>query len=187
MRVSVTFRHMDNSDALRRYAEDKIGRLKKYVYSPVDASVILSVEKHRQIAEVVINAEKTTIKGREATDNMYSAIDMVTEKIEKQIKKHKERLVNHKVDTTQIPAEAPVGESQRGREDRGRKHKDEEPAIVTKTVNERPMTVQEAVVRLDASGSEFVVFINEDTKEMNVIYRRKDNRYVHVVPNVIGG
>lgn len=183
MRVSVTFRHMDNSDALKKYAEDKIGRLQKYVYSPVDASVVLSVEKHRQIAEVVINAEKMTIKGREATENMYSAIDMVMEKIEKQIKKHKERLVSHKVDNVRIPMEitepTPLRRESYGQEG-------EEPAIITKTLDSKPMTLEEAAMQLDMSKSEFLVFINADSGEMNVIYRRKDNNFGHIVPKNTG-
>ncbi len=183
MRVSVTFRHMDNSDALKKYAEDKIGRLKKYVYSPVDASVVLSVEKHRQIAEVVINAEKMTIKGREATENMYSAIDMVMEKIEKQIKKHKERLVSHKADNIRIPMEitepAPLRRESYSQDG-------EEPAIITKTLDSKPMTLEEAAMQLDISKSEFLVFINADSREMNVIYRRKDNNFGHIVPKNTG-
>jgi len=183
MRVSVTFRHMDNSDALRKYAEDKIGRLKKYVYSPVDASVILSVEKHRQIAEVVINAEKMTIKGKEATEDMYSAIDMVMEKIEKQIKKHKERLVDHKTENIRTPEgitnPAPAPSEGYGLEG-------EEPTIITKTLDSKPMTVEEAAMQLDMSKSEFLVFINADSREMNVIYRRKDNNFGHIIPNNTG-
>ena len=182
MRVSVTFRHMDNSDALKKYAEDKIGRLKKYGYSPVDASVVLSVEKHRQIAEVVINAERMTIMGREATDNMYSAIDMVMEKIEKQIKKHKERLVDHKTDNVRVPVETVMREIEREQRDQGYDEESEEPTIITKTVDRKPMTVEEAAMQLDMSDSEFVVFINADTKEMNVIYRRNDSNYGHIIP-----
>jgi putative sigma-54 modulation protein len=180
MQVSVTFRHMDNSEALRKYAEDKIGRLKKYEYGPVDASVVLSVEKHRQIAEVVINAEKMTIKGREATDDMYSAIDMVMEKIEKQIKKHKERLVSHKANTIRVRAEItgsipPLPDGEYVQET-------EESAIITRTVDSKPMTVEEAAMQLDMSKSEFIAFINSDTNEMNVIYRRKDNNFGHIIP-----
>jgi|WetSurMetagenome_2_1015567.scaffolds.fasta_scaffold174912_2 putative sigma-54 modulation protein len=180
MRVSVTFRHMDNSDALRKYAEDKIGKLNKYVYSPVDASVVLSVEKHRQIAEVVINAERMTIKGREATEDMYSAIDMVMEKIEKQIKKHKERLVSHKSDNSKVPIEItePIPIE---REDNDAQE-GEEPTIITKTLDSKPMTVDEAAMQLDMSNSDFLVFINADTREMNVIYRRKDNNFGHIIP-----
>jgi putative sigma-54 modulation protein len=180
MRVSVTFRHMDNSDALKKYAEDKIGRLNKYVYNPVDASVVLSVEKHRQIAEVVINAEKTTIKGRESTENMYSAIDMVMEKIEKQIKKHKERLVSHKADNIRIPVE--ITEPIPIKREDTYSQESEESSIITKTLDSKPMTVDEAAMQLDMSKSEFIVFINADTSEMNVIYRRKDNNFGHIIP-----
>lgn len=184
MRVSVTFRHMDNSDALKKYAEDKIGKLNKYVYSPVDASVVLSVEKHRQIAEVVINAEKMTIKGREATENMYSAIDMVMEKIEKQIKKHKERLVSHKTDSARIPVE--IAEPVPMRRESHVQEVDEQPSIITKTLDSKPMTVEEAAMQLDMSNSEFLVFINADTREMNVIYRRKDANFGHIIPKNTG-
>ena len=99
MRISVTFRHMEPTEDFRKYAEEKIGRLKKYLYNPADAKVVLTVEKHRNIAEVVVNADKTTIKGKETTDDMYKAIDTVTDKIEKQIKKHKGKLIKHKGDS----------------------------------------------------------------------------------------
>jgi putative sigma-54 modulation protein len=105
MRISVTFRHMDHNDALKEYATEKLGKIKKYLYSPGEASVVLSVEKHRNIAEITISADKTTLMGKEVTDDMYSAIDMVINKIEKQARRHKEKLTDHNKESVRIPQE----------------------------------------------------------------------------------
>jgi putative sigma-54 modulation protein len=123
-----------------------------------------------------------TIKGREATDNMYSAIDIVMEKIEKQVKKHKERLVSHKAENVRGPVETVMKEIEIEQGQEEYDEEDEEPSIITRTINSKPMTVEEAAMQLDVSSSEFLVFINADTKEMNVIYRRRDNHYGHIVP-----
>ena len=92
MQVSVTFRKIDASDTLRNYAEEKLYRIKKYVEDPIEAHVVLSVEKFRHIAEVSINANGLRINGQEETGDMYSAIDMVVDKVEAQIKKYREKL-----------------------------------------------------------------------------------------------
>ncbi len=180
MRISVTFRHMEPTEEFRKYAEEKIGRLKKYLYNPVDAKVVLSVEKHRNIAEVVINADKTTIKGKETTDDMYKAIDTVTEKIEKQIKRHKGKLIKHKGNNTRDLPEAaaePTVDAEVELDKGGI-------SIITKAIDTKPMTVEEAAMQLGMSNSEFMVFQNADTKRVNVVYKRKDSNYGHIVPRV---
>ena len=181
MRVSVTFRHMEQTDELRKYAEGKIGKLKKYLYNPVDASVILSVEKHRQIAEIIINADKTTFKGKEATDNMHSAIDMVMDKIEKQIRRYKGKQVSHKGNSVRNPIN--VDSDRAGWTDDESRDEDGG-SIITRTIDTKPMTVEEASMQLDVSKNDFLVFFNADTKDINVIYRRRDNNYGHIIPNI---
>jgi putative sigma-54 modulation protein len=171
---------MENSEEYREYAKEKIGRLRKYLYNPVDANVVLSVEKHRNIAEVVINADKTTIKGKESTDDMYKAIDMVMEKVEKQIKRHKEKLIKRKGNSGGKEANIalePMGETDSD-------YSGMDFSIITKTIDTKPMAVEDAVMQLDMSKAEFLVFQNADTKKVNVIYRRKDNNYGHIVPNL---
>ena len=180
MRVNVTFRHMENTDALRQYAEEKLQRIKKYLYSPADISVVLSVEKHRHIAEVIINAEKMTIKGKEATDDMYSAIDIVVEKIEKQAKKHKDKMVGHnKAAHRDVPPEMNPSEPQYS----GDVSSDATINIVTQTIDGKPMTAEEAAMQLDDSGREFLVFMNSESKDVNVVYRRKDGDYGLIIPS----
>ena len=98
MQISVTFRKIDASETLRNYAEEKLYRIKKYVEDPIEAHVVLSVEKFRHIAEVSINANGLRINGQEETGDMYSAIDMVVDKVESQIKRYRERLKKRKSD-----------------------------------------------------------------------------------------
>jgi len=96
MHITVTFRHLDASDALRKHAEEKSERLQKYLIEPIEIHWVLSVEKIRHIADVTIVAGGVSLKAQEETHDMYPAIDMAASKIEKQVRKHKERLKDHK-------------------------------------------------------------------------------------------
>ncbi|MBI2230230.1 MAG: ribosome-associated translation inhibitor RaiA [Deltaproteobacteria bacterium] len=93
VKVSVTFRHTQPTDALKDYAREKIHRFGKYFSRPLAAHVVLAVEsKECQIAEVELHAHGTIIHGKEQTLDLYSAIDLVMDKIERQIKKRKEKI-----------------------------------------------------------------------------------------------
>jgi putative sigma-54 modulation protein len=90
VRISVTFRHTQPTGALKRYVEEKMHKIGKYLYRPLEAHVVLSVDsKDRQLAEVTLQTHRTTIHGREETNNLYSAIDLVTDKVEQQLRKYK--------------------------------------------------------------------------------------------------
>ncbi len=97
MQVVVTFRHMDKSDAIRDYATEKTERLAKYLHEPVEVHWVLSVEKIRHIADATVVAGGVSIKGQESTQDMYSAIDAVIDKLEKQVRRHKEKIKHHKM------------------------------------------------------------------------------------------
>lgn len=90
VRVSVTFRHTQPTEALKHYAEEKVHKIGKYFYRPLDAHVVLSVDsRDRQVAEVTLLARQLAIHGREETTDLYSAIDLVMDKLEQQVRKHK--------------------------------------------------------------------------------------------------
>jgi putative sigma-54 modulation protein len=92
VKVSVTFRHTEPTDALKQYAEEKIHRLGKYFTQPLNAHVVLSVEsKERQSAEVELHAHGTMIHGKEQTEDLYSAIDLVTNNLKRQVRKQKDK------------------------------------------------------------------------------------------------
>ena len=178
MQVSVTFRKIEPSSTLRRYAQEKLYRIKKYVEDPIEAHVVLSVEKFRHIAEVNINANGFRLKGEEETGDLYSAIDMVVDKVEAQIKKYRHKIKKRKSDSGSKPLlmKMNVLASESFEEDR-------EPQIIkTKQINAKPMDVDEAVMQMDLANSEFLVFTNAMTRSINVIYRRKDGNYGLIEP-----
>ncbi|MBF0528154.1 MAG: ribosome-associated translation inhibitor RaiA [Deltaproteobacteria bacterium] len=96
MQLSVTFRHMEPSDALKEYARDKISRIEKLLDSALEANVVLSIQKFRHIADVTILSDGFKINGQEQTEDMYSAIDMVVDKLERQVKRSREKIKSRK-------------------------------------------------------------------------------------------
>lgn len=91
MQISMTFRHMEPSDAMKDLVEDKVARVRKYLQGPIDASVVLSMERYLHVCDVTISSGSQTYKGREESDDMYASIDRVMEKIERQIDRVKGR------------------------------------------------------------------------------------------------
>ena len=96
MQVNVTFRRLDSSKALKDYVAQKLGKIDKFFYGIVEANVILSVEKHRHKAEVIVKGDRTTLSGTEEKEDMYEAIDLVVDKIERQAKKYKSKIKERK-------------------------------------------------------------------------------------------
>ncbi len=93
VKVAVTFRHTEPTEALRKYAEEKIRRIGKYFYRPLEAHVVLAVDsRDRQVAEIELHTHGTMIHGKEEMDDLYSAIDLVIDKIERQVQKRKEKI-----------------------------------------------------------------------------------------------
>jgi putative sigma-54 modulation protein len=177
MQLSVTFRHMEPSEALKTYVQDRNSRLTKYIDTTLESQVTLSVQKFRQIADVVINANGIRIAGQEAHEDMYAAIDLVMDKIERQVKKYKAKIRKHK----------PVqGKELRWRRDiyQQESFEDDHEPVVVRTENYfvKPMSVDEAAMQMDLSQQEFLVFNNASTQTVNVLYRKKDGNYGLIVP-----
>lgn len=179
MQILVTFRHMEISEPLKLYAEEKIGRIKKYLSDPIDVHVILEVEKIRHIAEITIVTNGITIYADEATHDMYSAIDTVIDKIERQVKKYKEKIKNKKpsLNTKNFGVKMQVVSSESIEADNGHK------VIKNKNLFVKPMSVEEAVMQMDLIHNDFLVFTNAISDEINVIYRRKDGDYGLIEPH----
>ena len=179
MQVTNTFRHMEQSDTLKAYAEEKLERMTKYIDEPINAQVYFTVEKKiRHIVEIVITARGISTKASEATNDMYAAIDAVVDKIERQLKRYKERIKAHK----------PNGD------DHGRQlskkifqadsiEDSAEPVIIrTKTETAKPMSVEEAVMQMDLLHKDFLIFTDAVSSEIKVLYRRKDGNFGLIEP-----
>jgi putative sigma-54 modulation protein len=168
--VSVTFRHLEATPALRAYAEEKAAKINKYFGGLNEVNVVLSLEKHRYTAEITLKAGRTTVNAREETSDMYSAIDLVVDKINRQIKKYKDKLKDHKA--------SPAGKKSAGRDDivPPRESGDyKRPEIIkAERVSAKPLSLDEAVMQLELAPNDFLIFINDETEKINVIYRRKD-------------
>jgi putative sigma-54 modulation protein len=170
---------MESSGSISDYAKKKMEKVEKYLIEPIEVHFVMSVEKIRHIAEVTINANGVTIKGEESTGDMYSAIDLVMDKIGRQVKKHKEKLKSHKGNPN-LPLSTIEPELQPSEE-----RDDSIPPRVVKAENlhVKPMSIDEAVMQMDLLDNNFLVFTNSKSESLNVLYRRKDGDYGLIVPN----
>lgn len=184
MRVNVTFRHTNSSKALKDYSEEKVQKLEKYLHKPLEAHVILSVEKIRHIAEVNITAAGHTIFGREVTEDLYSAIDQVVDKLEKQVRRHKDRVVSQKKSAAR--SAGPKKEARKKAADAFRdsdKKSDGRANIIrTNNVRPKPMTVEDALLDLEVEHEDLLVFKNSSTGKINVLYNMKDGNVGLIEP-----
>jgi len=174
MQKSVTFKNLDPSDHLKSYVGGKLDRFDKFLDTAAEANVVLSVEKFRHIAEINISSGKLNIIGKEETGDMYSAIDLVLDKIEKQIKRNKEktrdRWTGSKSRTREIVPEETGLSDEETRE------------IKVKNIEYKPMDVEEAAMQMDLVNNDFLVFTNARTDQINVLYHRRDGHLGLIQP-----
>jgi putative sigma-54 modulation protein len=175
MQVAVTFRHVRPTPALRKYAEEKIGRLSKYLRRPMGAHVILSVDKKSHRAEISLSANGKSLFSQEETGDLYSAIDLALDKVERQLKKLNAKRKNHQAEKLPVAGAAGI-RLQVLAPDRVDEHGAPE-IIRTRRIPAKPMSVEEAVMQMDLTNNEFLVFRNAVTDGLSVIYRRKDGNY----------
>ena len=172
MNITVNGRHIDITDALKTYAEEKVSKLDKYLPAGAEAAVILTVEKYRHRAEVQIKVNGIIIQAQEETDEMYASIDKVLDKITRQVRKYKERLKDKKGRGDGVPS----AEEEEG-------HVDRIPVIIkTKRFDMKPMSPEEAVMQMELLDKDFFVFSNVSTGALNVIYKRKDGNVGLIEP-----
>ncbi|MFO7555098.1 MAG: ribosome-associated translation inhibitor RaiA [Desulfobacterales bacterium] len=176
MQTSVTFKNLDPSENLKSYVGDKLNRFDKYLYNPAEANVVLSVEKFRHMAEINIIGDRLNIYGKEVTDDMYSAIDIALDKLEKQIKKSKQKIRNHRTggksntkDT--IVEDIPFTEDEATRR------------VIVRNIEYKPMDVDEAIMQMGLVNDNFLVFTDARTNRVHVLYRRKDGNFGLIQPS----
>lgn len=172
MNVLVRGRNVNVTNALKEYVEKRVGKLDKFIDGVDDVTVVLVVEGDSHKVEVTIPVNGMILRGEEATGDMYASIDLVVEKLEKQIEKYKGKLARRRNANDQkaaycgyVPAE------------------DEGPQVVkTKRFAIKPMPVEEAVLQMNLLGHSFFVFSNAETEQVNVVYKRKDGNYGLIEP-----
>jgi putative sigma-54 modulation protein len=172
MQTDITFKNIDSSDALKDYAFKRLSKMDKYIDRTAEAHVVLSVEKRRHKADVTLTADGAVINAVEITEDLYSAIDMVMDKLERQIKKHKEKLQAKKTQSKIPSAAPPISKKPKPR------------LIYEKNYAVNPMSVEEALELIEEAPERFVIFQNTESKQLNLIYKRQDGRLALVEPQI---
>ena len=180
MNIQITGRHLEVTEAIRDFVNKKVEKFPKLVGSVCDFSVILTVERHRQIAEFVLTTKLGTFNATEDSKDLYQSISSAVEKLEKQARKSKERRTDQSRATDKetlhekilatindIGSVADLAAN---------------PTVINLHMDTRPMAVEEAIHELQISAGSFVVFINSQTEKTNVLYRRKDGHYGLIHP-----
>jgi putative sigma-54 modulation protein len=179
MKMEIRGRNIDITDALKEYTTKRLSKLEKYIEDARTAQVALSVEGERHKVEVTIPLNGVILRGEVASDDMYSAIDLVEEKLEKQIEKHKTKL--YKSYRGSGLKQAVADEIQKELENKDTTEKFQ--IVRTKRFALKPMDEEEAIMQMNLLGHSFFVFMNAETEEVNVVYKRKDKHYGLIEPD----
>ena len=169
MNIKVVGKNIEVTEGLKSAVEKKLAKLDKYFIDDVNATATLSVEKNMQKIEVLIPFNNAILRAEVKHSDLYSAIDLVIDKLEGQVRKQKTKLYRRNYDNSL---------KFNNIEDYDDFDKDDEPKIVkTKRFAVKPMNEEEAVLQMELLGHDFFVFMNCDTDEVNVVYKRKDGNY----------
>lgn len=180
MRITFNFKNFDPSDHLRKYAKDRFGKLGKFMPDTEDAElqVNLEVEKFRHIADIVLTGKNVHLSAREDSEDMYSTVDLVWDKIEAQMRKIRDKNKSRRKsggDTVRMDVIS-FKADQTGKRT---------PSIQqTDHYEPKPLIVEEAALQLEKTGYEFLVFLNAENERINVIYRRKTGDFGLIDPGV---
>lgn len=179
MQISFTFRNMEAGEWLKDYVGKKLTRIERYIDKPVNASVVLAVEKFRNVAEINLTAKGVTLQGKEEAKEMTLAIDNVVDKVERQIKKYKQKVRNHKDVTSMSEAVGPgeSGATEYNDYDEGSK------VAKTQKIILEPMSLDDAILEMDGSKNRFIVYRDSSSENVSILYRRDDGRYLLIETN----
>ena len=174
MRFIITGRNIDITEGLKSAVEEKLGKLDRFFAPETEVNVTLSVEKERQKIEVTIPVKGNIIRSEQVSSDMYVSIDLVEEVIERQLKKYKNKIVDKQQNAAAFAQEFVEKD-----------YDDDEVKIIrTKRFGIKPMDPEEACVQMELLQHNFYVFLNSETDEVNVVYKRKNNTYGLIEPEL---
>lgn len=183
MAITVTGRKMAITDAMRQYAEEKVGNSMKVMdIDPLDAEVVLHVEKNRSIAapcccEVTLHTKGHVIRVEEYEDDMYAAIDVAAAKVVRQLRKYKTRVIDRKVRSGADESIKTVPTENTSLDDLMAELSADDEVVRVKEYEWEPLTEEEALIQIDLLGHDFFAYIDRDTNTPCVLYRRTGGGY----------
>lgn len=176
MKIKIFGKNIEVTEGIKNAVEEKLGKLDKYFNEEIRADVTLSVNRNEQKVEVTIPVKGNIIRAEEISEDMYASIDMVEETIERQLVKYKSKLIDKKKSYRDNFTEDYIDAD----------YEDEDESAVkivrTKSFGVKPMDPEEACVQMELLGHNFFVFLNADTDEVNVVYKRKGGTYGLIEP-----
>lgn len=184
MKFNIRGENLEVTPALREYTEKKVRKLERYFDTPPSSDVHVNMEVHNneQIIEITIPMSGLLLRAEESHNDMYAAIDLVVEKLERQIRKHKTK-VNRKFRQSGTKRAMFRHEAMNGSAAYDYDYDEDEIELVrTKRFNLKPMDAEEAILQMDMLGHSFFVFSDAESGATNVVYRRKDGRYGLIEP-----
>lgn len=173
MKFIISGKNIDITEGLKSAIEDKIGKLEKYFTPDTEVHVTLSVEKERQKIEVTIPVKGTVIRSEQVSNDMYVSIDLVEEIIERQLKKYKNKLIEKQQNKDYFRQEFI---------DKDFVDEEEIQIVRSKKFDIKPMYAEDACIQMELTGHNFFVFVNAETGQVNVVYKRKGNTYGLIEP-----
>lgn len=177
MRINMVSKQISVSDTLRARTEKKLGKLDRYFDDSTDVQVVVSTQKNRKIMEVTIFFDGGVLRAEESTDDMYTSLDKVLAKLERQVRKHRTKLERRlKPDAFTAVAGEDVALEDAAEEELG-------PIVKVKRFPLKPMSTEEATLQMELLGHAFFVFVNDDDKQVNVLYRRNEGGYGLLQPD----
>lgn len=175
MKVNIYGKNMQLTEALKEATIKKIKRLDKFFQQDVEAKVVLSIERNDQKVEVTIPFNGRIARVEESSDDMYNSIDEAVESLEQQLRKYKTKLQDKRQSSESIKFD-----NFESLDDEENEFK----VVKTKRFAIKPMNIEEAVLQMDLLKHNFFVFLNADSEEVNVVYKRKDNNYGLIEPEL---
>jgi putative sigma-54 modulation protein len=164
MGITISFRHISHDEGIKRYVEEKIAKLQKYIEIPLDVHVVLTIErKYRHRVDVMFTIHGVVINAHEVMDDMYAAVDKIVDKLERRLTRFRDKMKMYREEKPKRTAAS---------------HEEAiSKIIVTRTVDAKPMDPEEATMQLDASGDSFMIFRDREHGNICVIYKRKDGNF----------
>ena len=173
MNITISGKNIDINDGLRAAVTEKLSKLERYFTPDTNVIVTLSVEKERQKIEVTIPVKGKIIRSEQVSNDMYVSIDLVEEVIERQLRKYKTKIIDKKQAASNF---------QKTYIDNDYMENEEIRIVRTKKFDIKPMYPEDACVQMELLGHSFFVFMNADTDQVNVVYKRKGNTYGLIEP-----
>jgi putative sigma-54 modulation protein len=163
MQVTITGRHMEITQALRDYTQQRLKKVSRYSFKPIEAAVRLSVEKYRHAAEITLWVDGNRILAKEETDEMYRSIDMAMDKIEQRLRRYKEKLSRHKPPSTRKPR-VPIPLKKL-------------PMITREAYIVSTLSMDDALSRLDSVRTDHVIFFDDADEQLKLLMRGKNGNF----------